>query len=87
MGNKLLTVWLSSCNNEKLKKKDVKITGTACLALLKPLTLSWKNGFKPREARLDKMEERNCGMLLNVADSKDMFILSHWHTPCLMPGS
>lgn len=89
MGNKLLMVWLSSCNNEKMqkKKKDAKITGTACLALLKPLTLSWRNGLKPKEAHLDKMEEKNCGMLLNVADAKDMFTLSHWPTPCLLPGS
>lgn len=56
-------VWLSSCNNEKMqknKKKYLKITGTACLALLKPLTLSWSNGLKPKEAHLDKMEEKNC---------------------------
>lgn len=69
------------------KKQDVKITGTACLALLKPLTLSWRNGFKPRGAHLDKMEEKNCGMLPNVAGSKDMFMLSHLPAPCLMPES
>lgn len=69
----------------KKKKKDVKITGTACLALLKPLTLSWRNGLKPKEAHLDKTEEKNCGMLLNVAE--DLFTLSHWPTPCLLPGS
>lgn len=80
VGNKLLTIWLYSCNNEKLENKEVKITGTACLALLKPLTLSWKNGFKPREASLGKMEERNYGMLLNVTGSKDVFIASLWHT-------
>lgn len=88
MGNTLLMVWLSSCNNEKTKKKKkVKITGTACSALLKPFTLSWRNGLKPKEARLDKMEEKIRGMLLNVAAAKDMFTLWHWPTPCLLPGS
>lgn len=87
MGNKLLMIWLCSCNNEKLENKEVKITGTACSALLKPLTLSWKNGFEPRETSLGKMEEKNCGMLLNVTDSKDVFIPSHWHTHYLMSGS